>query len=40
MSLGPFGLDLLAIVEVEHYFGNLSTGTRGFYISPVLLLPA
>jgi hypothetical protein len=40
MSLGPFGLDMLAIVEVEHFFGNLSTGTRGFYISPVLLLVA
>jgi hypothetical protein len=40
MSLGPFAIDILAIVEVEHFLGELSTRTRGFYVAPVLLLLA
>jgi hypothetical protein len=46
MSLGPFAVDLLAIVEIEHFLGDLTTrttgaaNTRGFYIAPVFLLLA
>lgn len=40
MSLGPFSVDILAIVELEHFLGDLSTRTRGFYIAPILLLLA
>ena len=44
MSLGPFAVDLLAIVEIEHFLGDLTTRTnttgRGFYIAPLFLLLA
>ena len=42
MSLGPFAIDMLAIVEIEHFFGNLTltpTG-RGFFVAPILLVLA
>jgi hypothetical protein len=41
MSLGPFAVDILAIVEIEHFLGDLTTThTRGFYIAPAFLLLA
>ena len=42
MALGPFALDMLAIVNVEYYFTNLHlSAVRGsIYVSPLLLLMA
>jgi hypothetical protein len=43
MSVGPFAIDILAIVEIEHFFGNLNTRavtTRSFYVAPILLVLA
>lgn len=42
MSLGPFAVNLLAIVEIEHFLGDLSSKatSRGFYVAPFLLVLA
>ena len=42
MALGPFAVDMLAIVNVEYYFTNLhQSAARGsIYVSPLLLLMA
>lgn len=42
MCLGPFAVDMLAIVEIEYFFGNLTqiANPRGFFVAPALLLLA
>lgn len=42
MALGPFALDMLAIVEIEYFLGTLGPGeaVRGLFVAPALLLLA
>jgi hypothetical protein len=42
MSLAPFAVDILAIVEIEYYLGNLSSraSTGSIIVAPTLLLLA
>jgi hypothetical protein len=42
MSLAPFAVDMLAIVEIEYYLGNLTRRalTGSFFVAPTFLLLA
>jgi hypothetical protein len=42
MSLAPFAVDMLAIVEIEYFLGNLSSRalTGSFFVAPTCLLLA